>query len=57
MGKKIKYIKNFILDKIAVQMSLYFTQIEENSNILEGMFSNFYLIFSVFLWENLDYLV
>ena len=41
IGEQIKYLKNYILDKISVQMSLYYTQIEENSNILEGMFSNF----------------
>ena len=29
-------------------MSLYYTQIEENSNILGGMFSNFKLIFQYF---------
>ena len=39
---KINDLKNDILDKISVQMSLvYYTQIEENSNILGGMFSNF----------------
>ena len=44
-GKKIINIKNDILDKIAVKMSLYYTQIEENSSILGGMFSNVKLIF------------
>ena len=39
--EKIKLIKNDIFDKISVQMSLYYTQIEENSNILGGRFSNF----------------
>ena len=38
-GKKINDLKNDIMDKISVKMSLYFTQIEENSNILGGMFS------------------
>ena len=36
--KKINNLKNHILDKILVQMSLYYTEIEENSNILGGMF-------------------
>ena len=40
-GEKIKLIKNDIFDKISVQMSLYYTKIEENSNILGGRFSNF----------------
>ena len=34
---------NAILRKILLQMSLYYTQIEENSNIFGGMFSNFWL--------------
>ena len=40
-GKKIKDLKNAFLGKILGQMSSYYTQIEENSNILGGMFSNF----------------
>ena len=44
-GKKINDLKNDILDKISVQMTFYYTQIEENSNFLGGMFSNIYLIF------------
>ena len=47
-GKKINNSKNDILDKISVQMSLFYTQIEENSNILGGMFSNFRFISQYF---------
>ena len=47
-GKKINNLKNYILDKISVQMSFYYTQIEENSNIFGGMFCNFFFS-SVFL--------
>ena len=47
-GKKNNDLKNDILDKVAVQMSLYYTQIGENSNILGGMFSNFKFIFQYF---------
>ena len=36
-GNKINDLKNGILDKILVQISLYYTQIEENSYILGGM--------------------
>ena len=38
-----------MFDKILVQMSLYYTQIEENSNVLGGMFSNFYLFIHYFV--------
>ena len=55
MGKIID-LTNDIVDKISVYMSLYYTQIEGNSNILGGIFSNFKLIFSVFLRENQDFL-
>ena len=48
-GTKINNLKNYISDKIAVQISLHYTQIEVNSSILEGMFSNFKLIFKYFL--------
>ena len=48
-GGKINDLNNFIWDKISVQMSLYYTQIKENSNILGGMFSNLQLIFQYFL--------
>ena len=41
-GGIINDLKHDILDKIAVQMSLYYTQ------ILGGMFSNFKLIFQYF---------
>ena len=34
--EKIYDLKNYILDKISIQMSLYYTQIEENSNVLGG---------------------
>ena len=47
--KKIYDLKNNMFDKISVQMSLYYTQIEENRNILGGMFSNFYLIIQYFV--------
>ena len=47
-GKKINNLKNDNLDKIEVQMSLYYTQIEENSNILGGMFFSFKWIFQYF---------
>ena len=40
-GKNINDLKNYILDKISFQMSLYYSQIEENSNILGGMISHF----------------
>ena len=41
-GKKINNLKEDILEKkISVQMRLYYTRIEENSNIMGGMFSNF----------------
>ena len=40
-GKKFKIIKNAIFDKITVQISIYYTQIEENSNILGLCFFNF----------------
>ena len=59
-GNKINDLKNGILDKILGQMRLYYTQIEENSNNLGGMFfsSSFFLLvdFSVFLQENKDFL-
>ena len=41
--------RNAFLGNILGQMSLSNTQIEENSNILGGMFSNFLLIFQYFL--------
>ena len=44
MGK-IKDLGNAIVPKITVQPSLYYTQIEYNSNICVGMFSNFYVFF------------
>ena len=47
-GEKLKDLKNAFLGKILGQMSLIYTQIEENSNILGGMFSNFLLIFQNF---------
>ena len=41
-NEKINNLKNDILEeKMSVQMSLYYTQIKENNNILGGMFSNF----------------
>ena len=40
-GKKINDLRKYIFDKISVQMSLYYTQIEENSYLLGGMFSKF----------------
>ena len=40
-GKKINDLKNYILDKISVQTSLYNTQVEENSNILGVGFLTF----------------
>ena len=48
-GEKLKDLKNAFLGKIFGQLSLYYTQIDENSNILGGMFSNFSLIFQCFL--------
>ena len=39
--KKIKDLKNATLGKMTVQTSLYYTQIEENSNIWGGTFSYF----------------
>ena len=53
-----KNLKNHILDKILVQMSLYYTEIEENSNILGGMFflKKLLVDFSVFLQENQEFL-
>ena len=47
-GEKIRDLKNAFLGKILGQMSLNYTQIEENSNILGGMFSNLSLIFQYF---------
>ena len=37
-----------ILDKLLFQMSLYYTQVKENNNILVGMFYNFQLMFHYF---------
>ena len=46
-GKKINNLKNIILNKISVKMSVYCTQIEENSNILVVCFLNFSLFFHI----------
>ena len=40
-GQKVKNLTSDLLGQILVQMSLYYTQIEENSNICVGMFSYF----------------
>ena len=44
--EKIYNLKNYILDKISIQMSLYYTQIEENSNVVKVGF--FFFTFSWF---------
>ena len=49
-GENIQDLKNDFLGKIIGQMSLNYTQIEENSNILGGMFSNLLLIFQYFFF-------
>ena len=41
MEKKDRDFKITILVKILVQIGLYYNQIEDNNNILRGMFSNF----------------
>ena len=54
-GEKVKDLNNAIFGQILVQMSLYYTQIEDNSNILGGMFSNFKLIFQYLFIKNHDF--
>ena len=52
-GNKVRNLKDAILNKILVQMSLYYTQIEENTNFWGVGFLTFSWIL-VFLWENQD---
>ena len=47
-GEQIKDLKNAFLGKILGQMNVNSTQIEDNSNILGGMFSNLALICEFF---------
>ena len=54
-GEKIQGLKNAFLGKIKGKMSLNYTQIEDNSNILGGMFSGFLSIFQFFLCGNQDF--
>ena len=50
-SETVNAFENAIVREIKVPIKLYITQIEENSNILGGMFHNLLLIFSVFSGE------